>query len=477
MARFYSVFDKYYYWILLALLIYIPLYPKFPLLNVSGTYVAVRAEDVLIFFAVLIWLAGNLPKLGTYLRQTIFQSFLLFWLIGGLSVVSALLITFSVQPNLGLLHWLRRVEYMSLFFLAATSITSAKRLKIVVVTFLLTMVIVVIYGFGQRWLDFPVVSTTNKEFSKGLILMLTNDARVNSTFAGHYDLAVYLSIALIVISSLFFYYKNIFYKLWLGGSGLLGFVLLGFTAARVSFAATLLGMTLVFWLSKKRWIVAGLFFAALTLLAIVPDLRHRMVATLTVNLLGGGGPKYNPPADQVTIFTPIKKLPEQSRAALRDQALREATMAGRDGTHPVDTVPGEPVNSTELGVYRSLGIRLNVEWPRALRAFYKNPALGTGYSSLTLATDNDILRSLGETGLLGTISLGLIFLIIFKKMFYFLRTTGSFESYFTLGIFCSTIALLLSAVFIDVLESSKVAEVFWLLLGASWAAMKNFKKD
>src|SRR5205814_2283829 len=45
---------------------------------------------------------------------------------------------------------------------------------------------------------------------------------------------------------------------------------------------------------------------------------------------------------------------------------------------------------------RSTSIRLNVEWPRAVRALTKNPLLGTGYSSITLATDNDYLRALGE---------------------------------------------------------------------------------
>src|SRR3990167_10675400 len=48
---------------------------------------------------------------------------------------------------------------------------------------------------------------------------------------------------------------------------------------------------------------------------------------------------------------------------------------------------------------RSFNIRLKAEWPRAIRAFLKNPVLGTGYSSVGLAVDNDYLRSLAESGI------------------------------------------------------------------------------
>ena len=65
---------------------------------------------------------------------------------------------------------------------------------------------------------------------------------------------------------------------------------------------------------------------------------------------------------------------------------------------------------------RSTNIRLNVEWPRAIRAFSKNPLLGTGYSSISLATDNDYLRALGEVGFLGFISFSLIFVKLIEVL-------------------------------------------------------------
>ncbi len=476
MQKFYLLSNRIIFYLLIFLVFFIPLYPKFPLLNIPGTFVAIRLEDMLIGFTLGIWLISNASKFRKYLSQTIFQVFLAFFLIAGLSVMSAIIVTYFVQPHLALLHWVRRIEYMSIFFIAATSIRSEIQVKQIIKIMLVVSALVVLYGFGQIWFDFPVISTTNREFSKGLILYLTNNARVNSTFAGHYDLAVYLSIILMIIPSLFFYTKKYYEKISLTFLGIACFALLGLTAARVSFVATILGLVLVFWLNNKKLLVVGVIFLSMALVVVIPELRHRLVATITVNLLEGGGPKYNPPAGTVTIFTPERSLPEASREALLEKAKKEATSpSSTKKTIPVDTVPGEPTNPTELGVYRSFGIRFNVEWPRALNAFYKNPLLGTGYSSISLATDNDFLRALGETGLLGFVSLTLIFYLIIKSELRFIAANFGYGKFIVTGIVCAITVVLISGLFIDVLEASKIAGTLWLLLGVSWAIVDGYK--
>lgn len=114
---------------------------------------------------------------------------------------------------------------------------------------------------------------------------------------------------------------------------------------------------------------------------------------------------------------------------------------------------------------RSTSIRLNVEWPRAVRALLKNPFYGTGYSSITLATDNDYLRALGETGILGFLSLALV---IAWPVLYFIKRfkhTDGVDKLYLSGIFGSLVGLLLNAIFIDVFEASKIALTFWLFIG------------
>ena len=116
---------------------------------------------------------------------------------------------------------------------------------------------------------------------------------------------------------------------------------------------------------------------------------------------------------------------------------------------------------------RSTAIRLNVEWPRAVRAFFKNPLLGTGYSSITLATDNDYLRALGEVGLLGFLAFLLIILKIGLKArgVVFSRAPIESEKAIAIGIVGGGLGFLANALFIDVFEASKVAITFWLLMG------------
>lgn len=468
--------SKYFYLLITALIIFVPLYPKFPLLGVGGTFVAIRLEDVLILLVFLFWFLLNIKKIKSYLHLRIFQIFILFFAVGLLSVISGVFITFTTSLGLGLLHLVRRVEYMGLFLIAATMIRSLDQVKVIFYALIGVAIVVVLYGFGQIYLNFPVVSTNNSEFSKGLILYLTQGARVNSTFAGHYDLAVFLSLILTTLASFFFYYKKLYIKALIVLQGIISFVLLGLTAGRISFVASIFGIAFVFWLNKKKILILGLFLMVLVSLVAIPELRHRLVATLTVNVIGGGGPKYSPAPGTITEFTPINQIPESDRErVLKERAEgKTSTVSGKSGAAS-DAVAGEPINSTELGVYRSFGIRLDVEWPRAVNSFYKNPLLGTGYSSITLATDNDVLRSLGETGLLGILALALIFFTILKRFKNYISSSIGFEKFYTVAMFSNIVVILITGTFIDVLEASKIAEIFWLLLGVGWAICSNYK--
>lgn len=452
---------------------FVLLFPKFPLMKVAGTFVAIRLEDIFIGLLVLVWFLVNVKKFPRILKLVISKAFLLYWIIGLLSLFSAIYITASILPNVGFLHWLRRVEMMILFFVAATTLTRREQLVWALKFFLVATFAIILYGFGQIYLKFPVISTTNSEFSKGQILTLTPDARVHSTFGGHYDLAVFLSFVLIMIIGFLISTKGIRDKLILIFCGILSFILLGMTAARVSFLATLVAISLLLFLQGKRLLIVGLIVVAVLLVGLLPELRHRLVATITVNLLQGGGPKYEPPPSQINIFTPDNSVSTEDKRPSIEEAT--ASIPVRQSTLSADIAAGEPINTTELGVDRSFKIRFLVEWPRAIRGFVRNPFLGTGYSSLTLATDNDLLRSLGEVGILGTASLFMIFILVTKRFVSAAKSASSFER---LYLICGLGVILIVAVtstFIDLLESSKVAAILWTILGLGWAVSSNYK--
>jgi hypothetical protein len=124
----------------------------------------------------------------------------------------------------------------------------------------------------------------------------------------------------------------------------------------------------------------------------------------------------------------------------------------------------------------SLTTRYQGEWPHAIEAFNRNVLFGSGYSSISLAIDNNYLRILGEVGALGMISFLLIFLtacIYMVKVFP--HVTSPVIRSFTVGFFAGVIGLALNATLIDVFEASKVAFYLWLLMGITLGILHAYQ--
>ena len=102
---------------LAGILLGVPLYQKFPLLEVPGTFVRIRIEDFLIFFISIYVAVHYLPRLNLFFKKSLERSIILFWIVGLVSLVSAIFVTKTVIPHIGFLHWARRVEYMIVVFL------------------------------------------------------------------------------------------------------------------------------------------------------------------------------------------------------------------------------------------------------------------------------------------------------------------------------------------------------------------------
>ncbi len=318
-----------------------------------------------------------------------------------------------------------------------------------------------------------MISTGNSEFSKGLILRLTPGARANSTFAGHYDLAVYLAMAISLLTAIFFFAGK---KLKIGVLllGILSLVVLIMTAARLAFVAAFIGIILSLLFSKKKKYILLILFIAVMILIYPSQLRDRLISTVTVNLFSQGQRYVGQTADQQVrskLNIPTLAVKTSSTSGLT------SSFASSSGQTPTDITPGEPIDTTQLGVYRSFEIRLKVEWPRAIIAFIKNPLLGTGYSSIDIATDNDFLRSLGEVGLLGTLALILILVEIAKRIFFLLNSESRLVRFFSAGVLAMFFSFIINGLFIDVFEASKVASLFWMILGLNLAALKFNQKQ
>ncbi len=180
---------------LLAIFIFlIPLYPKIPLMVVNYTYVAIRAEDFFISLLTGVFLVQLIRRKATISRQFAI-TFLLFWGAVFISFYVGYYInqTIPIEFNkVAFYHALRRVEYMIVFFIAAGSIRSVKQFKILLYSLFFSLLLVTVYGVGQRFGGFPAIQTMNPEYAKGRILFLTPEARISSTFGGHYDLSAFI---------------------------------------------------------------------------------------------------------------------------------------------------------------------------------------------------------------------------------------------------------------------------------------------
>lgn len=413
-------------YIIIVLLLLIPLYPKFPLVGVGGTFVAIRLEDFVIACVVAYWLVYKIVLKDIKFNQITQKAIILYWLAGFVATFSAIVLSKLVSPSIGILHTLRRIEYMIMFFIGFDLITNSKQIVKVIQIFLLSSFLVGIYGIGQQWYGLPVISTTNSEFAKGLALTLGQGARINSTFAGHYDLAAFCIFPLLLIIGLLV--LKIKYKPALIVIGIPIYMSMILSASRVTFAGFFVTATLfLIALRKKVWIIP-LYILMIISFILSPQLIGRYREFIINHL-----------SVVPTVHAETDEPVSDTADALKPSIIAED---------------------------RSFNIRLQSEWPRALRSLEKNPLIGTGYSSIGLASDNDYLRSLAETGVLGFVSFMLVFLTLLKPVIRLIKIKNhSIASVFSMSILFGLIGLLINATFIDVFEASKIAILTWLLTG------------
>src|SRR3990167_7558191 len=180
------------------------LYPKFPFLRIPGLLVSIRLEDFLMAMVFGICSLYLLPRLARVFSLKIEKAILIYLAVGLLSVLSAIFITKTADPEVGFLHWLRRIEYFTGFFLGVLALGKKENLGFYIKVLLTTLFFVFVYALGQRYLYWPIIVTQNVEYAKGIALRWIPGSHINSTFAGHYDLATFLVLVLPIFISLFY---------------------------------------------------------------------------------------------------------------------------------------------------------------------------------------------------------------------------------------------------------------------------------
>jgi hypothetical protein len=499
------------------LTVFIPLYPKIPFAElIPGYLVRVRLDDLFITGAMVIWFIQLLRRKAT-LKTPLTFLIILYIFIGLASSLSAIYWTQSVPQTWVhiaklFLHWFRRIQYFSLFFLAYSAIKTKKHLQIFLAVFLISLAAVSLYGFGQKYLYWPVYSTMNREFSKGIKLYLSEHARVQSTFGGPYDFAAYLVLTLPLSVTLFLFSKKRFFKILSGLAFLLGLWGLMMTSSRSSFLAYMTALIFLFfffvrkrglkWTIPRHTIILILSFSFMLLFG---DMTERFLQIFK------GSSNYEVVSNVIQTMTDAVQQPIISRPANSEPAptATPKPIVSTDIIIPSDTqpstvrpdlpadvftdVPDKVTRTTPEGyevvveiprvfsstahlLGLSAAIRLDTLWPLAIKGFMRNPLLGSGYSTLTKfewgqfteaeSTDNDFLRTLGETGALGFLTFYGVFVLILIILWKAVRSSKDEMLWILTAVLtASTLGLFINALYIDVFVASKLIESYWIFAG------------
>lgn len=514
----------------ITLLAFIPLYPKLPLLDIKNTWVYVRLEDFLVLFVLFTW-AGFLVQGRVSLKTPLTLPIFLFFLAGAIATLHSIVLIYptvsDIYPNVAFLSLLRRMEYMSLFFIAYSAVKDRRVLPLVLTTLTLTVFAASVYGIGQKYAGFPAILTMNEEFAKGEPIRLSALSRVSSTFGGHYDFAAFLVLTIPILIALSFGIKRMAFRAVLLFVSMIGIIAMFMTVSRISVAAlgaVLAGMIFVI---RKRLFVMLVPIAVIVGIAIIgrqPGLIDRFTSTIkTTDVLidaESGNPighveivpntyfkdktvhqqfhmsmteinkdaspsvSFVVPYDQMneTVVLLKESLPPTGENLPAGSGYINLTLSPnvrKSGEFLYEPEPSRATASADVFVINgeylvkraaaydlSFTTRFQGEWPKALAAFKRNVLFGSGYGSVSLAVDNSYLRMLGETGIFGFVAFLSIF---FVSGAYVLRArtklTNPLVLYASVGLVAGIAGLFVNALFIDVFEASKVAFTLWLLLG------------
>jgi O-antigen ligase len=264
-------------------------------------------------------------------------------------------------------------------------------------------------------------------------------------------------LVLPIFICLIFTVKGRLSKIFLSLTSFSGFWLLVNSASRISLVSYLIAVCVSLFLIKKSKAILIVVIISLVLGGFSPSLFARYKSLIDVYL------------------QKVKNVKIVEVNSFNFKVLAQEVALPTMGKTTAPTAAPKPVIED-----RSTSIRLNVEWPRAIRAFVKNPLIGSGYSSIGLASDNDYLRLLAEVGILGFSCFILIMvriILVFTSALPLTKKLSGVKLGFVAGVIGGLLGTLVNAVFIDVFEASKFAITFWLLLGLAVYTVREMSNE
>lgn len=431
-------------WLLVAVVGLVVLVPKFDLLAVPGTTTTIRFEDFAVAGLYVIWLGWLAWRRKWPQWSWVHVLMLVVVLVGVLSTSWGMIAGHVTHPELGVLNVLRRIEYFGMFWVAF-SWMRPERLKQYVGVLLGISLVVVIVAVLQFFGWLPMFSTW-QGYSGQVLYFDQNFIFLISTFAGHYDLGGYLILMTPIAMAGLLLMRRVFLKLLLALLLAGYYFVLYFSYSRAAYVAIMGEMVIFFVLVKMYWLsllpalnIARVGYLYMTGKFSRYDYDIAIVKTTPTPTVAAGHHVATVSATPVPHISPVHKLTPAKSIAISDDTA----------------VTLDPGGAARIDV-----------WKNAWNHFVHHPIFGTGYSSIGTGADNNYLRMVAETGLVGLVAfLALVGYVIY----YFFRSAmelmKGWPRLFLLALVTGMVGLLAQAVLIDIFESSKVALLLWFLVG------------
>ena len=186
------------------------------------------------------------------------------------------------------------------------------------------------------------------------------------------------------------------------------------TASRVSFAVYMISIALMLIFQKQKKFIIPVFILSIILLKSFGGISARFAQTFTqVDLvvdsrtgkaigvasdIGNGTITIEDKqsnGENLPTGSQYINLPQNSGSVQTSQITYKKLKPGSNQQEIISKA-GTVIVKKAFAYDVSFTTRFQGEWPNAIKAFKRNLLLGSGYSSITLATDNSFLRMLGR---------------------------------------------------------------------------------
>jgi len=410
-----------------AFFAFVILFPKINLINVPGSQVGIRLEDIFTG-GLLVWLLYMFAAQNKWRvvgSDTVNQLWLVFLLWGGMVTIIGYLVFGTIdRPLIALLYWGRHFQFFIVYLFARYTLWTVEGLRRLLSMGAWAALVVFGYAILQYLGLVPYFSTLESVvLAPGQKVNYATTGVLMGTFGGHYDFGVFVAMVLAILFGFAYHFvwKPFGVKVLDFGlkNNLLAILLLAFgvfcliySRSRSAYLAFLAVLLYLGWRSRRWWLI----YVALGI-----------VLVLAAWFFAGGLSNFPTEVNvgEISFFVDRSNIERLGKWAVVIQSLNVISIM-----------------------------------------------TGNGLSSLGSAVDGYYVRLIGETGLIGLGLFGLLLRAIFVR----LRQLIAFAEQrlvvsLAFGLVLASVALLVQAVFIDTFVSSKVMYIYWFLVGV---AMQQF---